>query len=202
MHIPIACYVSKIPYYCCCGNSDSVLFVGLLVTVVSLFYKLTVNCCQLCKLSLFDCAILLSYQWLTVYKKVVRLAASEGKFVLSVCWCLWAYGFEHLYVQRRVKILWNSGYAFKLIHSTFAWYETKWYARFAGICHTTEYGLHVYRSFERIHLTSKTFRTELHVTCFFLSCVYCSFEKLSLFCHKCVPEGPAPLATERRINGT
>lgn len=58
MHIPIAFYVSEIPNYYCCGNCDRVLFVGLLIAIVSLLYKLTVNCCQLCKLSLFDCAIL------------------------------------------------------------------------------------------------------------------------------------------------
>jgi len=62
MHIPIAFYVFKIPNYYCCGNSDRVLFVGLLIAIVSLLYKLTVNCCQLCKLSLFE-----SYVYWTVH---------------------------------------------------------------------------------------------------------------------------------------
>lgn len=86
IHIPIACYVSKIPNYCCCyGNSERVLFVSLLIAIVSLLYKLTVNCCQLCKHSVFDCVILLSYHWREVHKK-----AHEGRFVLSVCRNLWA----------------------------------------------------------------------------------------------------------------
>jgi len=32
----------------------------------------------------------LSYQWREVYKRAVRLAASEERFILSVCWRLWA----------------------------------------------------------------------------------------------------------------
>lgn len=63
----------------------------------------------------------------------------------------------HLYARRRVKIFWNSGYPFTLIH-TFAWYETQ---LIHTVDYTPEYGLRVYPSFERIYVTNKTLRNEL-----------------------------------------
>jgi hypothetical protein len=152
MHIPIAFYVSKIPSYYCCGNSDRVLFVGLLIAIVSLLYKLTVNCCQLYKLSLFDCAILLSYQWRAVCKKTEWQQVKEGLCCQYIDVCV-PKDLEHLYARRRVKIFWNSGYTFTLIQTPFSWYETQ---LIRTVDYIPEYGLRVYPSFERIYVTRRS----------------------------------------------
>ena len=57
----------------------------LINSIVSLLYKLAVNCCQLCKLSLLIAQFFLIFQWRAVIREPLRVAASEERFILSVC---------------------------------------------------------------------------------------------------------------------